>query len=86
MKFIEPPLNKVFEFESTYCLCVRGIPNRPDNTVIEGLGQIPSVEIPVSDFYLSLENQTRIAQITEPSLGLFSMCLLSVVMGLIKRG
>lgn len=84
MKPIEQPLNRVFEFESTYCLCVKGIPNRPDNTVIEGLGQVPSIEVPVDAFYQSLESQET-ARITEPSLGLFPICLLFLAMAIVKH-
>lgn len=86
MKPIDQPLKQIFEFESSYCLCVGGIPNRPDNTIIEGLGQTPKIEVPANDFYQILENQPEFTQISEPSLGLISTCLLTLAMTLIKRG
>jgi len=64
------------------CLCWRGVPNKPDNTVIQGLGQveIPKIEIPA---YLFNDPYTykEVAQVSEPSLVFPSLifCLLGLI-------
>jgi hypothetical protein len=63
---IEDPLKELLVIDKTQCICYRGVPTRPDYTIIPGLGALPSG-------YTALEPQ--IIAINEPSSSLALFCV-----------
>lgn len=80
MKLLQPisePLTEFFTIDKTQCVCWKGVPTHPDNTVIQGLGYL---EFPESFFETP---QIEVAQITE-SISPLSLVCFSLILGLIR--
>jgi hypothetical protein len=74
---IEEPLTKFFDADKTQCVCWRGVPTHPDNTVIPGLGTLE-----ISPYILD-KNYQEVAVINEPN-SLLSILCFSIIFAILK--